>query len=335
MTEALLVAAGPLLFAFMNGANDSGTIAAPVVSSRTLSPRASAVLAAAAAFAGAMLLGSAVARTLGMDLVALELLPAAARPLDACIAAAAAAILWGSVAWRFGLPGSYTHALLGGWLGGFLALGGPAVVKWDGAAKVLLGVLVTPPLALAASWAAMRRLYRAAEELSMQALPLVRLVERAGFLGVSLAHGANAAQKSMALLVLAGMSSSGAWPWPEDFALPFKARLACSTAFALGVLLGFTRTLKTVGFRIFRVGPLHSACALWVSGALILASTAAGLPLSAGQINSSSLMGAGAAHNPRAVRWGVAGDLLTNWVLTFPGAAVMAYVLIKVIEWAR
>ncbi len=326
----LLILIPTLLFAFMNGANDSGTMAASVVSSRCLSPRTAVLWAAIASFLGALLLGSAVAKMLGQGLIHLSRLPADAQPFNACVAAAVAAILLGVFAWHFGFPGSYTHALLGGWFGGFMGIGGAGVVNWGNAGLVLAAVLLTPILGLVASWAAIRVVFRMGSELSIQTRWIFQGVERLTFLALSLAHGANAAQKSMALLVLAGISLGGGHPWPSEFVLPLWVRCVCSAAFAFGVLLGFTRTLKLVGFGIFKVGTLHSFTALGVSSVLILVSTIAGLPLSAGQINSSALLGTGAGDRAKAVRWDIAFDFVTNWVLTFPAAAVLAYVLVKV-----
>jgi len=328
---ALLILGPTLLFAFMNGASDSGTMVASLVSSGNLSPRRAALLAAACAFLGALLLGSAVAHTIGEQLVRVNALPPGSHPFHACVAAAAAALLWCSAAWLLGFPGSYTHAMLGGWLGAFMALGGPGIVLWRNAGIVLLGVLLTPLLGLVAAWIAMALLERATLHLSRKTLPLFRLAEVGAFMALCLAHGANAAQKSMALLVIAGFSLAGD-PVPASFDLPPWVRWICSAAFSAGVLLGFSRILKTVGFHIFRVRPLHSFCALGTSMLLILSSTFAGLPLSPGQINSSCLLGAGAGHNYRRVRWDMAGDLLANWVLTFPLAAVLSFLIVKVVE---
>jgi PiT family inorganic phosphate transporter len=133
----------------------------------------------------------------------------------------------------------------------------------------------------------------------------------------------------MALLAVGALDFS-AGP-SAAIAVPGWARLIVSLAFASGILLGATRTLKTVGFRIFRVGTVHSFLALGVSGSLVLGSTLVGLPLSPGQLNSACLLGVGAGHNPKTVRWGVAVDLLANWAVTFPAAAVLGFFLAKVL----
>ena len=325
MTAVAVLSA--LAFAFLNGAIDAGTLAGSVVSSRALGPRRALVIAAAGTFAGSMLLGSAVVHTLGSKLVVFSALPPGARPLDACAGAALAALIWVVIGACLGLPGSFTHALLGGWLGAFVALGGPGAVRWSQAAWVLAGVLLVPLLGLAAAWAALRLFYGLGQRLSSRSQGFLSDVETLFFTALSVTHGANASQKSMALLAVGAMDLSAGVP--KDLAVPPWIRVICSAAFALGILLGASRTLKTVGFRIFRVGTVHSFVALGVSGSLVLGSTLAGLPLSPGQLNSACLLGVGASHNPKTVRWGVAVDLLANWALTFPAAAALGYVLTK------
>lgn len=327
MTAVAAVAA--LAFAFLNGAIDAGTLAGSVVSSRALSPRRALIIAAIGTFAGSMLLGSAVVHTLGRQLVVFEALPAGARPLDACAGAALAALVWVVIGAALGLPGSFTHALLGGWLGAFVALGGPGAVRWGQAAWVLAGVLLVPLLGLAAAWAGLRLFYGLGARLSSRSQAFMGDLETLFFIGLSVTHGANASQKSMALLAVGALDLSAGVP--GALVVPAWVRLICSAAFALGILLGASRTLKTVGFRIFRVGTVHSFVALGVSGSLVLGSTLAGLPLSPGQLNSACLLGVGAGHNPKTVRWGVAVDLLMNWALTFPAAAVLGFALTKFI----
>lgn len=325
-----LLAALAVLFCFMNGANDAGTMAASAVSSRALSPRRAILLASLASFLGAMALGSAVARTFGEGLLRREALAVGAPELlTACVAAAAAALAWCGLGWQLGLPSSYTHALLGGWLGAFTALA-PAAVEWRGAGLVLAGVLLTPLVCLAAAWAAMRLLLWAGSELSLQTKPLFRAAETAGLGLLCLAHGANASQKGMALLAFGSAAASGAAA-AESLPVPFWARLLCAAAFSAGVLSAFPRTLKMVGFKVFRVDTLHSVCALASCGALLWGSTILGLPLSAGQVNSSALLGAGAGSRSR-VRWDMAVDFLANWALTFPVCAVLSYAIVKVVR---
>lgn len=323
-----LAVGAALAFAFLNGAIDAGTLAGSVISSRALSPRRALFIAAVGTFAGSMLLGSAVVNTLGRHLVVFSALPSSASPLTAVSAAAMAALAWVIFGALIGLPGSFTHALLGGWLGAFFALGGAGAVRWWAAAQVLLGVLAVPLFGLGTAWFALRLFYTYGDRISSRSQVFLSELESLLFAALSVAHGANASQKSMALLAVGAMDLSAGQSALE---VPFWARLIVSLAFASGILLGATRTLKTVGFRIFRVGTVHSFLALGVSGGLVLGSTLVGLPLSPGQLNSACLLGVGAGHNPKTVRWGVAVDLAANWAVTFPAAAVLGFFLAKVL----
>lgn len=324
-----VAAAAALAFAFLNGAVNAGTLAGTVVSSRALSPRRAVVIAAIGTFIGSMVLGSAVVHTLGRNLLVFEALPPGVQPLEATTAAALAALGWSVFRAVVGLPGSFTHALLGGWLGAFVALGGPHAVHWGQAGLVLLGVLTVPILGLACAWVAMRVFYSLGQRLSSKTQASLSDLEVLVFTGLSVAHGANASQNAMALLAVGAMDISAGVP--AGLEVPPWVRIMCSAAFALGILFGASRTLKTVGFRICRVGTIHSFVSLSVSGTLVLTSTLIGLPISPGQLNSSCLLGVGAAHNPKTVRWGVAADIMTNWALTFPASAVLGFGLTKLL----
>lgn len=324
-----LAAAAALAFAFLNGVIDAGPLAGSVISSRTLSPRKALVIAALGSFLGSILLGSAVVRTMGQGLLVFSALPAGTEPLAASAAAALAALVWVTLGAFMGLPGSFTHALLGGWFGAFVACGGISAVRWGQAGLVLLGILLVPLLGLCAALGALRLFYSVGARLASRSQALLADLETLVFAGLSVAHGANAAQKSMALLAVGALDLSAGVP--QGLEVAGWARLLCASAFSLGMLLGATRTLKTVGFGICRVGTVQSFLALTVSATLVGASTAIGLPLSPGQLNSSCLLGVGAGHNPKTVRWGVAVDLLANWVLTFPAAAALGFALAKVL----
>ena len=263
---------------------------------------------AAASFLGAVLLGSEVARTLGVGLIRPDRV-IAAESFAACPAAAGAAILWSLLVWRLALPGSYTHALLGGWLGGFTAVSGFGAVHWDQAGWILLAVLLTPLAGLAAAWIAIRLLLRYGSELSMHAMPLFRALQILLFGGLCFAHGANVAQKGMALLVAGGYLAAGL-DIPEAFSIPVWVRLSCSAAFSLGVLAGFSRVLKTVGFGFFKLAVLHSLCAIGSAGGLVLSPPAVGMPLPR---PDQFLRPGGRGRRERGtVRWSVAGDLLLS-----------------------
>ncbi|MBI4057543.1 MAG: inorganic phosphate transporter [Elusimicrobia bacterium] len=315
-----------VLFVFLDGLNDSANLVSTVVSSRALSPQKAVLLAAGGELLGACFLGSAVAQTIGKEMVLVSGPAHAAYPiLWAALSAISAAFLWGVVSWRLGLPCSSTHSLLGGWVGAFLALAGWSMIQWHKVASVFLIILVSPLVGFSVSWLLMKGIQKSIQGLPLKLGKVVRVLESIWLGILSLAHGANDGQKSMAVLV-AGLMLGGRH---DAYSIPLWVRLTCSLAISLGVLVGSSRTIRTLGFSLYKVQSIHSLCSQSVSGMLILLSTLLGFPLSTGQVVSSSIMGVGAGVQPRAVRWDVALEIGMNWILTLPLSAGLAYFMLK------
>jgi PiT family inorganic phosphate transporter len=136
-------------------------------------------------------------------------------------------------------------------------------------------------------------------------------------------HGANDAQKSMGVLalvlVLGGVSA--------EFYVPTWVVLACATAMTLGILSGGWRIVRTVGFAIYRVRPLHALDSQLASAGVIFCASLAGAPVSTTHVVSTSIMGVGAAERPKAVHWDKAKEIVLTWLITMPGAATMSVVI--------
>ena len=109
--------------------------------------------------------------------------------------------------------------------------------------------------------------------------------------------------------------------------------LACATALTLGIMSGGWRIVRTLGFAIYRVRPLHALDSQLAAAGVIMAASAAGAPVSTTHVVASSIMGIGSSEHVRAVRWGKAGSIVFTWVVTIPGAAtcsLVVYALIRV-----
>jgi len=105
---------------------------------------------------------------------------------------------------------------------------------------------------------------------------------------------------------------------------------ACAAAITLGILSGGWRIVRTVGFGIYKVRPLHALDAQLTSAAVIYGASLLGAPVSTTHVVSSSIMGIGASERVHAVRWAKAQEILTTWVITIPGAAlvsILAYLI--------
>jgi len=192
--------------------------------------------------------------------------------------------------------------------------------KVTGIVKVLAALLLSPMIGFGMGFLIKRLL----SALLTRATPAVnRRLRGAQFFtaaGLAFSHGANDAQKSMGILTLV-LLLGGFIP---KFEVPFWVMLACATAITLGILSGGWRIVRTLGFAIFRVRPIHALSSQLTSALVILSASIIGAPVSTTHVVATSIMGIGAADNPRAVRWKKAKDIGVTWVVTIPGAALVA-----------
>jgi PiT family inorganic phosphate transporter len=280
---------------------------------------------------GPVLGGTAVADTLGSFVSLGNLGETRAMHLLWCGILGAA--IWNIFTWRFGLPSSSTHALVGGVTGVVVAGSGAGNVAWGvsslahghlvGVTKVLASLLVSPVLGLAAGFLLQRLMLF----LLRGARPSVnRPLRRGQWITAALlafSYGTNDAQKGMGMITLM-LLLGGLIP---KLQVPLWVIFACAAAISLGTLLGGWRIVRTLGYGIYRLRPLHGLDAQASAAAVILGASAIGGPVSSTQIVSSAIAGTGAADRPRAVRWIKAGEILAAWLITLPGAALLAITL--------
>jgi len=191
-----------------------------------------------------------------------------------------------------------------------------------GVTKVLLALVLSPIIGF---WAGFY-IHRLMSFLLRAARPQVnRHLRRVQFLtsaGLAFSHGANDAQKSMGIITLV-LVLGGFIP---EFKVPSWVILACATAITLGIMSGGWRIVRTVGFGIYKVRPLHALDAQLTSATVIFSASMLGAPVSTTHVVSSSIMGIGASERPKAVRWAKAGEIVSTWVITIPGAGTVAVV---------
>ena len=311
----VLTVVAALAFAFSNGFHDTFDLISTVVSTRSVPPQAAIVAAALLTFAGAFV-SVAVAATIAHDVI-----DAGAIAPVVVFAGLLGAIVWNIATWRLGLPSSSSHALIGGLLGASLAAaGGSAVLGGEVLDKVLVPALLAPLAAFLLALAAIATLYRLIGR--RRPGPVTRGFRRAQLLSASLlalAHGANDAQKTMGVIVLAliAKGSLGASADP-----PLWAIVASATAIALGTWAGGLRVMRGGG-RVIEIDAAQGFSAQGAGAATILVATFLGFPISSTHAISGGVMGAGAVKRISAVRWGVAGNIVVAWLLTLPAAAAI------------
>ncbi len=326
-----------LLFDYTNGFHDAANVVATVIASRAMTPAQAVVVVGVCEFLGPLLGGTAVANTIG-KFIDLSDLPAVLS-LGVLLAGLCGAIGWNLLTWWWGIPSSSSHALVGGLIGAVITAVGSDHVVWgfarwldggplEGVAKVLLGLVLSPVLGFAIGYLMHRflsLLFRAARPV------LNRHLRRAQFIttaGLAFSHGANDAQKSMGILTLV-LVLGGFIP---NFEVPLWVMLSCAIAMTLGILSGGWRIVKTLGFAVYKVRPLHALDSQLTSAAVIMSASIAGAPVSTSHVVASSIMGIGASEHPRQVRWGKAGEIVITWVVTIPAAALAGSVVFLLIS---
>lgn len=304
-------------FDFTNGFHDSANAIATSISTRALTPRVALAMAAVFNVVGA-LISTEVAKTVGSGIIAP---PVHRAGLVIILSALVGAIVWNLGTWYFGLPSSSSHALIGGLIGA--ALAGSEGVKWSGIVdKVIVPMVVSPVVGFALSYVFMLALLwifnRANQVRVNRGFRWAQIVSAAA---MSFGHGTQDAQKTMGVIALTLVVSGhlGA-----DEGIPLWVILAAAGAIAAGTYSGGWRIMRTLGRRIFSLTPASGFSAQTVASGVMLATAHYGLPVSTTHVISSAVMGVGATRRLSAVRWGVAGNIVTAWVLTIPAAAAVA-----------
>jgi PiT family inorganic phosphate transporter len=303
-------------FDYTNGFHDTANSMATSVATRALSPGWAILMATAFNFIGAFA-GTAVATTIGSGLVNDQ------TTTQAIVAAALiGAIAWNLITWQQGLPSSSSHALIGGLLGATIIGVGTDALNINGIVnKVLIPMLTSPILGFAIAFALILSIFWIfhASKRKPMALRFRRLqVFSAAFM--AFAHGSNDAQKTMGIITLA-LFSAGVIP---AVIVPTWVIVVSATALSTGTAVGGWRIMKTMGQRVAKLEPVHGFAAETTAASILLATAHFGMPVSTTQVISGAIMGVGASEGVRRVRWGVARRILFAWVLTLPGAGILA-----------
>lgn len=312
-----LVVLTALAFDFTNGFHDTANAMATSIATKALKPKVAVGLAALLNFAGAFI-SLKVAATIAEDIVDPDVITPAI-----VFAGLLGGISWNLFTWRLGLPSSSSHALVGGVIGAVVVASGFDAVLADGVfGEVLIPAVLAPIIAGAVATVATFLVYRAIRRRPAEATARgFRIGQIASASLVALAHGTNDAQKTMGVITLA-LIANGNLSKGAD--VPTWVIVAAASAISLGTYIGGWRIIRTLGTRITDIEAPQGFAAETSSSVVILAASNAGFPLSTTHVTSGGVMGAGLGKRAAGVHWGVAGQMVTAWVLTLPAAAVMA-----------
>jgi phosphate/sulfate permease len=311
-------------FDFTNGFNDAANAIAMSVSTRALTPRIALALAAIFNLAGA-LVSTKVANTVGSIITA----PMNSAGLLIVFSAVVGAIAWNLIVWRFGLPSSSTHALIGGLCGAALASKGhvnwPAVLK-----KVIIPMVASPLVGFSLGFLAMLALLWIFRRSNPRDVNVgFRIGQRLSSCAMAFGHGLQDAQKTMGVITLALVVTHHL----SEFVVPVWVKLACAFAISAGTATGGFRIMRTLGRRVFKLDNAAGFAAQTVASAVLLTTAYAyAAPVSTTHVTTSTIMGVGATKKLSAVRWGVAGNIVMAWVLTIPAAAAVAALMWEILH---
>ncbi len=314
----LLIIALAIGFGAANGFNDAANAIAPAIGTRALSPRNALIIAVIAEIAGAAT-GLEVARTIGKGILIED-----AITNITVIAALASIIIWATVATYYGLPISLTHGFLAALAAAGMAVVGSGAVVWGKLGQVLSAVVTAPVLGFVGGFAMMVILFwvfRHSVPTRIQVIFSRLQVLSVAF--VAYAHGKNDGQMpigiiTMALVIYTGQTSL----WDS---IPWWIIAISALAISSGMAIGGWRVIKTLGLKVTTLRPVQGFTAQVSAAAVIETASQLGIPVSTTHSISSAIMGVGATRRLSAVRWGVAGDIITAWIITFPICGGLGY----------
>jgi PiT family inorganic phosphate transporter len=306
-----------LAFDFLNGMNDAANSIATIVSTRVLRPHYAVAWASFFNFIAFLFFGLHVAETVGRGIVQTDIVNE-----HVIFGALAGAIVWQILTQRLGIPSSSSHALIGGLVGAGVAKAGFNAVVWGGVGKTAVAIFMSPGfgcllallLMLMVSWLFVRLTPHGVDH----------VFRRAQFVSASLyslGHGGNDAQKTMGIIAVL-LYSQGLLG--TTFYVPYWVVICCQIAMAMGTLAGGWRIVRTMGSKITRLTPMQGFCAETGGSITLFAATWLGIPVSTTHTITGAIIGVGAAKKVRAVRWVVAREIVTAWILTIPAAGTLA-----------
>lgn len=323
--ELIIVIALALLFDFLNGIHDSSNIVATMISSRAFRPQTALLLTAVSHFLGPFIFGVAVAKTIGD-----EVAESHALTLHVITACLIGAIIWNLLTWFLGIPSSSSHALIGGLVGAIAMGAGFDAIRLSGLEKVLIALFTSPIIGFLLGFAVLRVIFFLVRGATPGVNEFFKRAQLITALGMSFSHGTNDAQKTMGIITLS-LVIGGVIP---EFRVPFWVIATSAGAIALGTALGGWRLIRTLGGKFYKIRPVHSFASQLTSGIVILTASLFGGPVSTTQVVSSSIIGVGSAERLGKVRWSVAGDIVTAWIVTIPATALLSagiYLLLALI----
>ncbi|ANC76497.1 MULTISPECIES: inorganic phosphate transporter [Fictibacillus] len=313
----ILVVICALAFDFINGFHDTANAIATSVSTKALTPRRAIILAAVMNFVGAMTF-TGVAKTITKDIVDPFTLPNGSVVI---LAALVAAIAWNLITWYYGIPSSSSHAIIGSIAGAAIAAAGFEALHYSGFLKIIYGLLLSPILAFIVGFIFYNIIKMVFKNTNLTKTNNgFRKVQVATAALQAYSHGTNDAQKAMGIITMALIANG----YTDSTDIQLWVQVSCALAMGLGTSVGGWKIIKTVGGKIMKIRPVNGVSADLTGASVIFGASFLGIPVSTTHVITSSILGVGASHRLKGVKWGTAKTMVITWFITLPISATLA-----------
>lgn len=316
-----------LVFTLTNGLHDASSVIATLVACKGATPKQAVALASFFGFLGVMFSGSLVGETITNIIK----LPEDNFLIYVIIAGLIGALVWNLITWRFGLPSSSTHSLVGGLIGSSIAYSGLNSVNWgmSGVVLIVIALLFSPFLGFILAYLIQKLSNRLLKNADMSINKGINRLQWVIAGALAFNHGANDSQKTIGLIALAytilGIS--------EVRGVPLYIRVLFALVMFLGTLLGGWRIIKTLGYKIYDIRPIHSLNSMLASSSSLIFANLTGAPVSTTHVVVGSVMGVGAGDEYKMVNWGIFKEIVMAWVITIPLSALMSAGVFLLLNW--
>lgn len=311
----------------VNGWTDAPNAIATCVSTRSMGARSAILMAAVFNFLGVLvmtMLNATVAQTI------YKMVDFRGDQHDALVALCAALfsiVLWSTAAWWFGIPTSESHALIAGISGAAIALqGGFSGINPYEWVKVIYGLVLSTAMGFCSGWLITRILGRLCRNLDRRkTFTIFKNAQIAGGAGMAFMHGAQDGQKFMGVFMLGIFLVQGQAD-STKFVIPIWLMVLCSLVMAFGTSIGGYRIIKSVGMDMVKLEKYQGFSADLAAVTCLFTSSVLGIPVSTTHTKTTAIMGVGAAKRLSSVNWRVVREMVSTWILTFPGCGLIGYV---------
>ena len=318
-----------LAFAYMNGMHDGGTVIATTITSRIIKPHRAIQFAGTANFAGGVVMGTAVAYTISENIVDANPILNGSDSLAYLFVSMSflCGILWNLLTWAVKLPSSASHALIGAMMGCGISAYGWECIQWNHImVKVILAMLISPMVGFSAGYVFYRLEKNLLEKATVAVSRTIIVLHKLNSFFLAFTYGSNDAQKVMGLAAIGLAPVMG-----HKVIIPVWLIVASAAMLALGTVTGGYNMVKTVGLDICRINMKNSFASQLASNFVITFANLTGLPISATQVVTSSVMGVGSGNTPRSVNWEVTKKIVFAWIITIPATMFLGYVTVQMV----